>query len=163
MSITIPRRAIRHVLRYYIQHYPYDDLSRTRLTKMVYLADWYACQEYHRSITAAPWIFSHYGPYSEVIAQEITRDKIGLIKKSGDPMYGPGREIIEPGRAAVVSLSARAQSILQRVLNETMNMSWHELVLCVYHTYPLRTQPRYARLNLKTLAAKEQKVSENTH
>lgn len=56
--------TISDVLLYFINKYPYpDELSKTRITKMVYLADLYKTQVIGEQLTEIKWYFDHYGPY----------------------------------------------------------------------------------------------------
>ncbi|MER2009033.1 MAG: type II toxin-antitoxin system antitoxin SocA domain-containing protein, partial [Psychrobacillus sp.] len=66
---------INEVLYYFLENYPYnDELSKTRITKMVYLADWYYSIKYRKQITEIEWYFDHYGPYVSDVFDEADKD-----------------------------------------------------------------------------------------
>ena len=60
--------SIKDVLAYIITKYPYEsELSKARLTKLVYLSDWESSVSRGKSITDLEWYFNHYGPYIDEI------------------------------------------------------------------------------------------------
>lgn len=56
------------VIAYLCENYPHkSELSKARLTKLVYLADWKSCIESNKQISGIEWVFNHYGPYVDDI------------------------------------------------------------------------------------------------
>jgi len=52
------------IIKYICLNYPYKyKLSKARLTKMVYLIDWYYSKLNKHQMTNISWEFNHYGPY----------------------------------------------------------------------------------------------------
>jgi len=63
------------VIRYIINEYPHkDELSKARLNKMIYLADWKSAIDKGNLITDINWLFNHYGPYVKEIENLIAND-----------------------------------------------------------------------------------------
>ena len=52
---------LENVIAYFCLHYPHKrELSKARLTKLVYLADWFSALIFRRQITNINWIFNHF-------------------------------------------------------------------------------------------------------
>ena len=52
------------VIYYIIKNYKkIKDLSKSRLTKIVYLADWHQSIHQGKQITKIKWYFDHFGPF----------------------------------------------------------------------------------------------------
>ena len=52
------------IIAYFCKYYPYTtELSNSRLTKLVYLADWFSCLLKNKKMTDIVWMFNHYGTY----------------------------------------------------------------------------------------------------
>ena len=49
-------------------------LSKGRLNKLIYLADWKNCLEHNEQLTTIQWKFNHYGPYVDEIQNVIEND-----------------------------------------------------------------------------------------
>ncbi len=122
-------------------------LSKARLAKMVYLADWYACLETGEQLTDLEWYYDHYGPYLS---------KIFDIAKS-DARF----ETFRAGRAdiirlkdnsGVIKLDQTQTSIVDRVRGASSAKQFREFLKLIYGTYPIRTVDQYSRLNLPVLA-----------
>ena len=150
---------IREVLRYFTLQYPYkDELSKARLTKMVYLADWYSSKENGRQITKIKWYFDHYGPYVSDVYEEANKDKYLNIKQTYT-MFGSPKEVIEfkykNDLVPKLSLDKDEIKILDKVINETKQLTWNAFIDKVYSTYPIQKQNRYTTLNLIRLAKEE--------
>ena len=57
---------------YLVANYPYPgQLSNARLTKMIYLADWYHTVLTGRRLTEINWYFDHYGPYVKDVFESL--------------------------------------------------------------------------------------------
>ncbi|MFB4471809.1 Panacea domain-containing protein [Oceanobacillus caeni] len=149
---------IKEVIYYFLIKYPYkDELSKTRLTKMVYLADWESAKKYGRQITKINWYFDHYGPYVPDVYEVAAKDRKISIKK-GFSAFGSPKETIEfdedyadysIGR---VRLNTEQIEILDKVIEDTMYLNWSDFISYVYSTKPIKSQDRYNKLDLVKLA-----------
>lgn len=147
---------IKYVIRYFVKNYPYsDELSKTRITKMVYLADWYYALENEKQITNIKWYFDHYGPYvSDVF--EIAQNDSKLKIVNSYSAFGSPKQIVafsKPHTKSVFNrLSEKEELILQKVIEDTKFLTWTAFIDLVYSTYPIKTQKRYTYLDLESLA-----------
>lgn len=146
---------VRNVLRYLTSKYPYgNDLSKTRITKMVYLADWYYAQKYNRQITNIKWYFDHYGPYVPDVYETAVDDKYLCIKNDYS-YYGTPKSVIvinDEYEDIRIKLSKKEIEVLDKVIEETKELTWNGFIDMVYNTYPIKESKRYTYLNLVKLA-----------
>lgn len=146
--------SIEDVAVYLCRHYPLKhELSKARLTKMVYLADWRSCIERDRQVTSIKWYFNHYGPYVRDVEEtamtsphlRVTKDwnyygdEKWLVSDSGDG-YDPR------------TLSRADRQVLEHVIEQTKRLNWGDFIHLVYSTYPIVCHERYSKLDLRSLA-----------
>ena len=145
--------SLRDVVRYLVSRYPYPgDLTKTRLTKLVYLADWEAVLADHQQLTAIYWYFDHYGPYVPDVFDTAVKDReLEVIEATS--AYGTRRLLITAkgnrSDVDVSNLSREDRAILDRVIAETMEMGWNEFLSYVYSTPPIKESKRYTHLDLE--------------
>jgi hypothetical protein len=143
------------VLLYICQNYPHrDELSKARVTKMVYLADWKAAIEAQRQITPIRWKFDHYGPWVDDVVQVARSDGRFKIRR-GFTFFGNEKDVIglAPEAGSVnPDLTEDEEKILNFVIQATERLTWNEFIKLVYSTYPIMSEPRYTSLDLVTLA-----------
>lgn len=146
---------VKYVLRYLTSEYPYgNELSKTRITKMVYLADWYFAQKYKRQMTNIEWYFDHYGPYVPDVYETAVDDKFLAIKNSYS-YYGTPKSVVvinDEYDEIKIKLNKKEIEVLDKVIEETKDLSWNAFIDRVYSTYPIKESKRYSYLNLVDLA-----------
>ncbi|WP_419892805.1 Panacea domain-containing protein [Oceanobacillus kimchii] len=149
---------IKEVIYYFLINYPYkDELSKTRLTKMVYLADWESAKKYGRQITKINWYFDHYGPYVPDVYEVALKDRKLAINR-GFSAFGSPKETIEFDEGYVdfsiekVKLNLEQAEILDKVIEDTKYLNWSDFISYVYSTEPIKFQDRYKNLDLVVLA-----------
>jgi hypothetical protein len=152
---------IRYLLRYFTLYYPHkNELSKTRITKMVYLADWFSAKERGKQLTDIEWYFDHYGPYVSDVYDEAESDRKIIIRHSYS-VYGSPKGIIglkkdyNEDQLHLDMLSDPDKKILDKVIEKTKNLNWSEFIDYIYSTYPIRTQQKYGFLDLVKLADEE--------
>ena len=142
------------VIKYFCEKYPHkSELSKARLTKMVYLADWKCALDYGNQLTRIRWEFNHHGPYVDDVVQCACDhpDDFEIAKTSN--AYGSPKEVITLRPAISESnMPDDVKTILDFVIKATAPLYWAPFIKLVYSTYPIVTQPRGARLNLVELA-----------
>lgn len=145
---------LREVMAYFCSKYPRKtELSKARLTKMVYLADWRSAIEHGQQITRIEWVYNHYGPYVDDVA-DIARDDPAFSVVLTANVYGGQKAVIRYlGVEDWPSLSASDRRVLDYVIAKTAPMFWNDFIELVYSTHPIATQPQYARLDLVALAS----------
>lgn len=146
-------------MAYICVHYPYkDELSKARLTKMIYLADWRMVLKEKQQITSLVWTFNHYGPYLDDVKDAAAQDSRFVVKSTTN-MYGSPKEIIALASddTEVGSLRPTEVAALDHVIEKTKDLTWAPFIKLVYSTYPIATQPRHTDLDLVALAKKYRK------
>lgn len=145
---------LRSVMRYIVKNYPYpDDLTKTRITKLVYLIDWENVKEYGTQITNIEWFFDHYGPYVSDVLDEADEDKTVSIN-STISNFGTVKYIVKPKNdkkeLLYDDLTDNDKDIIDRVIDKTKSFYWNEFINYVYSTEPIKNSTRYSSLDLKS-------------
>lgn len=147
---------LKNVIIYFFKMYPNPlELSKPRLVKMIYLADWKNSIENKNQITDIKWLFNHYGPYVEDVIQLIKNNTDTFSVKSYPTFRGGSSDIITLNEGVDFDkekITSEIQKILDFVINSTAKMPWNNFISLVYSTYPIRTMPRYSELDLPFLA-----------
>lgn len=154
---------LNNVIRYLTSKYPHKhELSKTRLTKMVYLSDWYYTQKYNKQITNIEWYFDHYGPYVTDVYETALDDKYLSIEK-GFSLYGAPKTTIKINDdyvTAKIKLNKKEIEVLDAVIEDTKDLYWQDFIEKIYSTYPIREGQRYSNLNLVELAEENRKIND---
>lgn len=146
-----------HDLIYWVcaKHRNPSVLSKARMTKLAYLADWKMAEEYGQTITEIDWEFNHYGPYvPDVVEVAMSSNEIAI--ESAETMYGTPKEVfrlLQP-RIDIRALTPDEAAIIDQVIDETRYMSFAKFIDHVYDTFPVKNTPRYNLMNLPDLAAR---------
>ncbi|SDS85875.1 Protein of unknown function [Nocardioides scoriae] len=146
--------ALSAAMAYLCVNYPHpEELSNARLTKLVYLADWEAARVLDRQLTPVRWIFNHYGPWVPDIVETAQRDPHFKVVSETNAFGSPKTRITttqpEP---LLASLAADERAVLDRVMDQTRRLYFGQFIDYVYATYPIKSQQRYATLDLVALA-----------
>lgn len=153
---------IQQIVAYFCLHYPYaGDLSNARITKLVYLADWYSALADSRTLTGINWVFNHYGPYvDDVISNVSLSPNFDVIQTQTS--FGSSKSIVSYyGPDISGDLPARTRQILDLVITKTQNLYFNDFISYVYSTYPVQAQARYANLDLVALAQEYRNLPNN--
>lgn len=150
---------LRDTMVYFCQHYPHShELSKARLTKLIYLADWYAALRLGRQITDIKWEFNYYGPYVNDIINLAESDPLFRVVRDSN-IFGERKDVITcVRRASHEHLDDAETKIVQEVIDKTKDMTWDEFIGRIYLSYPVQTQPQFSRLNLVQLAKEKRRV-----
>jgi hypothetical protein len=145
--------SVRDIAGYLCRNYPYkEQLSKARLTKMIYLADWKSAIDRATQISDVEWAFSHFGPYVPLVIEQL-RDDEDFAVVSSSTIYGNPKEVVSyHGPGFFPTLSVEDRRILDFVIESVAPKSWDGFVRLVYSTYPVMSRPRYSRLDLVGLA-----------
>ena len=75
---------LKDMIYYILKKYPKKDhLSNARLTKIIYLSDWYSAINYNKQISNIHWYFDNYGPFVWDVLDEIKQHSdLFVIKKT---------------------------------------------------------------------------------
>lgn len=151
MEVTMNR--LQQIIAYFCLHYPHsEELSNSRLTKLVYLADWVSALADERQLTNIEWLFNHYGPYVEDVKNAVLISHNFSFHNDYN-MFGSNKNMIKfYGNDNDINLSDRDIQILNFVINKTERQYYNEFVDYIYSTYPVQSQNRYSHLDLVNLA-----------
>lgn len=130
-----------------------NDLSKARLTKLVYLTDWKMSQKHGRTISNIDWIFNHYGPYVDDII-DLARNNSDFTVLTTTNAYGSLKELIQfvGSIKDCASITKEEDLIISEVIRETDPMYFNKFIDHVYSTFPVKVSNRYARFDLPRLA-----------
>jgi len=152
--------TLKDVVAYLCNKYPHKhELSKARLTKLVYLADWRSAITRSKQLTDIEWAFNHFGPYVDDVIS-LARSDPDFDVRQGVTMYGDEKETIGlRAEVACSSLTDEDRQLLDFVIASTRDKYWDSFIRLVYSTYPVVCRPRFTTLNLVELA-KEYKEKE---
>lgn len=144
---------LRDAVGYICEKYPHkNELSKARLTKMIYLADWRSAITRNEQITSIRWIFNHYGPYVEDVVNTARNDPSFEIVLT-ETIRGNIKELLRyQGHTNFPSLSKDDKEILDFVIETTKSHYWDQFIRLVYSTYPVLSSRRSSELDLTALA-----------
>ncbi|MGA4634548.1 Panacea domain-containing protein [Pseudomonas solani] len=133
--------------------YPYgSELSKARLTKLVYLADWTSSLADRSQLTNIRWLFNHYGPYVEDVMDAVRSSPYFRVHNTQNNFGSDKQTVSFYGDPSDIELSPRDMQILDYVINQTKTMYFKDFIDYVYSTYPVTSNERYSQLDLVQLA-----------
>ena len=144
---------LQNIVAYLCYHYPHKhELSKARITKLVYLADWFSSLLDDEQMTDIRWVFNHYGPYVDDVVDSVKHCRGFSVIAQENP-YGATKYLVEySGDHRIIDLSDRDEQILDAVIKKTKSMYFNAFIDYVYSTYPVTSSDRYAALDLVSLA-----------
>ncbi|WP_302546303.1 Panacea domain-containing protein [Streptococcus vestibularis] len=156
------RNKIDNVLRYIVRYYPDSfELTKTRLTKLIYLIDWESSLEVGEQMTEIEWYFNHYGPYVSDVFDTADEDSdLKIVENVSN--FGTKKFLVESKiekSELKFELTESEIKIIDKVINDTQNMNWYEFIDYVYSTVPVVKSKKYGVLNLVKLAQEYPRVN----
>lgn len=138
--------SLNDLIKYFCSMYPHaQELSKARLTKMIYLADWENFKVNQEQISNIEWYFDNFGPYvSNVVDTAYNDPDVRVV--STRTIYGTDKTLIEY-KGETPSINENVRVILDRVINETKLLSWKPFIDYVYATPPIKQSERYNYLD----------------
>ncbi|OOY10585.1 Panacea domain-containing protein [Thioclava sp. F36-7] len=147
---------ISEVAAYICEHYPHkSELSKARLTKLVYLADWKSCEKRGEQITPIQWYFHNFGPYVDDVIDTVSSEAARFSVIRTKNVYGDEKTEIQlkPNEKST-ELSGNEKLIIDQVIEDTKRFYWKDFIKHVYATPPIADSDRYSYLDLKSFAEK---------
>lgn len=149
-----------NLIKYILANYPYKgELSASRLTKILYLADWKNVLESGNQMTTAIWHFHHYGPYvDDFLKISNEDDDIQVVDTKN--FYGGRKQLIElkKGFNSEIEISNDNRKILDFVISATKDKGYESFIQLVYSTYPVISSSRYTDFDLVAMAQDYKKL-----
>lgn len=144
---------LQQIVAYLCLHYPHkNELSKARLTKLVYLADWFSALLNGKQLSEIRWFFNHYGPYVDDVISSVNGCP-GFKIENSQTIYGSQKNLVVfDGESSDIKLSNEDRLILKSVIAKTEALFFNDFIDYVYSTYPVRSEERYASLDLARLA-----------
>ncbi|MBE8607829.1 Panacea domain-containing protein [Vibrio cyclitrophicus] len=145
------------VVRYLLEKYPYkDELSASRLTKLVYLSDWKSTLVSDKQMTTTKWYFNHFGPYVDTL-KTIANKGNGIELFETKNRFGNKKTCFRVSNNIEISSSQRLTreelGILDFVIQKTKTKTYDDFIKLVYSTYPVANSEKYDVLDLPKLAS----------
>lgn len=130
---------LKDIITYVYNNYPYKDkLSKARLVRMLYLADWRSAITRGKQLTQIAWEFSENGLEPREFIEEIyvpDESKLNFLIDFSYP-----------------SLTSEDKQVINHVIETSSEKNWDALMRLIYSTFPILTQPRSSKLDLVKLA-----------
>jgi hypothetical protein len=146
--------SLQDLIAYIVKNYPHpSDLSNARVTKMVYLADWFSLINEKGSLSNINWYFDNYGPFVWDIKRCVEASNT-LQLVSTRTMFGNKKELIElRDNDYEPTLSEDAARAIDHIIKQTEKLNWTSFIRLVYSTYPIAKSEKYSQLDLPVLAS----------
>lgn len=144
---------LQNIIAFICANYPHkSELTKARVTKLVYLSDWFSALLDKKQLTEIEWVFNHYGPYVDDVV-DAAHSAFGFKIEHQNTMYGTSKYVLSyNGDEESIKLEERDKEILNAVMEKTKTMYFNQFVDYVYSTYPVKTKERYSTFNLVKLA-----------
>jgi Protein of unknown function (DUF4065) len=132
-----------------------QELTKTRVTKLVYLCDWKYSLEYGQQMTNIDWVFDNYGPFVWDVMKVIENNTEIFQTRETTNSSGSNKTIVSLNTqtgSELANLTGEERKVLQFVINSTKDMGWSSFIKLVYSTYPVVASMRHEKLNLVDFA-----------
>lgn len=127
-------------------------INRTKLAKLLYLADLRAVDEDLPPGSDVEWRWRHYGPYSDaLLAIERDLEAAGILEVSQTQNYYGGREIRLrlSGGDPQIAIEPRFAVIVDQIMQECGRLSASQLRDLTYQTPPMQAAQRVGQRELR--------------
>jgi hypothetical protein len=158
------KAKISNLIKYILKIYPHkSELSASRLTKMLYLADWKNAIENSTQLTDTVWHFNHYGPYVDDFIT-IAKNDEDIEVKSTNTIFGGRKQQIELKDSfnGEIDISESDKKILDFVIDKTKTKNYEDFIKLVYSTYPVVSSSKYSDFDLVKMASDYKKIFDNS-
>lgn len=142
------------IVGYIFQQYPHkQELSKGRITKLIFLSDWLMCVTMQRQISQINWYINKFGPYTEDIDRLLQSNPLFILKET-DNYYGGNKKafFLKDAGEFHDHLPEADRQIILSVIHKTQELSWDKFRKVIYNTYPLSKDAGYEPINLVSLA-----------
>lgn len=143
------------VIQYLTQNYKGDGigLSVSKLSKLVFLADWKSAINNRKQITNIQWTLHYSGPFCDEVSSENITKTSGLriyVKQTLEHVEVDTVILTKP--PVYSDLNEKYKLILNIVLKNTQYLRWPEFLDFVYGTFPFEVSEPFTPIDLVELA-----------
>ena len=151
--------ALKDIIAYILENYPSkDDLSNARVTKIIYLTDWYNSINNCEQISNIQWVYDNYGPFVWNVMEEVERNPDIFKMEKTTNAFGSEKLLLSMTDTNYTpKLNDKAIIALNHIIKKTKDLNWSNFIKVVYATYPISSSERYSRLDLVTKAKEYKK------
>lgn len=129
------------------------DLSKCRLEKLLFLADWCCALVYQKQFSGVQWIFEAGSPQIKGDLKDWFRShKFTFL--TNPSVFGTTDNYVfqYAGDEQFPLLSGNDKALLDKVISVTEEKNFRELIAYINTTYPMNTPVRYTEIDLGGLA-----------
>ena len=138
---------------YVIKNYPHkNELSKARLTKIIYLLDWKSSLDYWEQITDINWYFDSYWPYVTDIVKIAENEDLFKLEPYMTYYNNIWTNIYLNDLDYNPEISDNIKNVFAFIVKEIEKLNFNDFIDLVYSTYPIQVSERYSYLNLTSLA-----------
>lgn len=147
-----------NILIYLYQNYPNSNqLSLSRVMKLLYLIEWKYSITYSKKLTDTDWYLSHKGPYlSNLLSIMNDSSNFQLIMVPDNNVQQIVIKFLN--RKQKIELNPNTTETINFVINVCKNMNWLELNNLVFSTYPIVNGKIDTFIDLQEMAEEYNKV-----
>ena len=129
-------------------------VSRSRLIKTIYLADWRAAIVQGSQITNADWVLSECGPYSPEIRQELT-DNTTNFEIEACEIHDRMMNVVKLKKlTGLRSFGQKDEVVTSFLRKKALRLDWGHFNQLVNSTFPVRVSLVGDKLDLADMAQK---------
>ena len=141
-------RKLEELIKYIVGNHDSDTvLTRTKLMKLLFLADRISKSEFGSKISDTDYIKYHYGPYSETVIDTLEElDGEGIAEMMGRTSRGKYYQYVPLHASVTGNLSTEEKRVVDDILETYGDMDTEELVDEVYAMYNLDDVSKYTHL-----------------
>ena len=144
---------LKEILAYLLKKYPDKDreaLSNARVTKMIFLSDWYQAIHHEKQISTIEWVFATYGPFVWDVYNEAEKNPdLFTIKETGNMYYAQKKNLFQlDNKDYEPDLTEIEKQSIDHVIKVTHELNWSDFIKLVYSTHPVMSSERYSKLDL---------------
>ena len=112
------------------------ELTRDRLVKLTYLADWRSAITYKKQITSVQWYINNYGPYIEDMYKILADEKFDINQE------------IQRRKTEKYNCDRKINLVVNFIIDKTQDLDSNTFSNLVFSTFPLATSPKYCYIDL---------------
>lgn len=147
------------IIAYIVINYPRkNDLSKAKLTKIIYLLDWKSALVTNQQITELEWTYDYFGPYNSNIKSIIeSRTDLFWVHECSFDFSQTMKIVHMKNEEYSPSLSENVTQVLDNMISIACEMTWNQLNQLVDSTFPIMTSERFSKLDLVAKASEYKK------